>query len=203
MRQDDQDYEQHDIFQDFLHELGDVKPLKPDDRVSLQQTQQALEKQMRREALLAQQPADSPLSFDNVQPVKPDDFLEYKQAGIQDGVFKNMRLGKYPIEQKISLAGLSLRESSQTLYHKISGAHERGVRMLLIQHGKGEHSRPFPALKKSYVNHWLPQLNTVIAFHTAQPMHGGLGATYVLLKKHPNQKIDKSRETGKTITYLL
>ncbi len=197
MGHDDHNIEQHENFQDFLQELGDVKPLKADDRVTLQQTQQAFEKQLRREALLAQKPSDSPLTFDNVVPVKPDDFLEYKQAGIQDGVYKNMRQGKYPIEQKISLTGLSLRESSQNLYHKIVAAHERGIRMLLIQHGKGEQSQPFPALKKSYVNHWLPQLKTVIAFHTAQPMHGGLGATYVLLKKHPNQKLINREKQAK------
>jgi DNA-nicking Smr family endonuclease len=44
-------------------------------------------------------------------------------------------------------------------------------------------------LKKSYVNHWLRELDEVIAYHTAQPMHGGFGATYVLLKKHPQQKL--------------
>ncbi|MFC3204598.1 DNA endonuclease SmrA [Alteromonas oceani] len=197
MRDDDQDFEQLDSFQDFLQELGDVKPINSDDKVHLQQTQQAIEKQMRREALLAQKPKESPLTFEGVKPVKPDDFLEFKQAGIQDGVYKNLRQGKYPIEQKISLAGLSLRDSSITLYQKINAAHERGVRTLLIHHGKGEQSQPFPALKKSYVNHWLPQFNNVIAFHTAQPMHGGLGATYVLLKKHPNQKMINREKQAK------
>ena len=197
MRDDDQDFEQPDSFQDFLQELGDVKPIKSDDKVHLQQTQQAIEKQMRREALLAQKPKESPLTFEGVKPVRPDDFLEFKQAGIQDGVYKNLRQGKYPIEQKISLAGLSLRDSSITLYQKINAAHERGVRTLLIQHGKGEQSQPFPALKKSYVNHWLVQFNNVIAFHTAQPMHGGLGATYVLLKKHSNQKMINREKQAK------
>lgn len=197
MRDEDQDFGQLDNFQDFLQELGDVKPLKSDDKVHLQQAQQTLEKQLRREALLAQKPKESPLTFDGIKPVLPDDYLEFKQAGIQDGVYKNLRQGKYPIEQKISLAGLSLRDSSITLYQKINAAHERGVRTLLIQHGKGEQSQPFPALKKSYVNHWLPQFNNVIAFHTAQPQHGGLGATYVLLKKHPNQKMINREKQAK------
>lgn len=43
MRDDDQDFEQLDSFQDFLQELGDVKPIKSDDKVHLQQTQQAIE----------------------------------------------------------------------------------------------------------------------------------------------------------------
>jgi DNA-nicking Smr family endonuclease len=41
---------------------------------------------------------------------------------------------------------------------------------------------------KSYVNQWLREMKMVIAFHTALKQHGGLGAVYVLLKKHPNQK---------------
>jgi len=36
---------------------------------------------------------------------------------------------------------------------------------------------------KSCVNHWLKQFDQVLAFHTAQKYHGGLGATYVLIKK--------------------
>lgn len=186
-----------DDFQDFLQELGDVRPLKPDDRVQLTTAQQTLAKQLRREALLDNDKRNNPLTFEGVKPVKPDDYLEYKQAGIQDGVYKNLRQGKYPIEQKLSLSGLNLRDSAQKLYSTLVAAHERGARTLIIQHGKGEQSQPFPALKKSYVNFWLPQLTIVIAFHTAQPQHGGLGATYVLLKKHPNQKLINREKQAK------
>jgi DNA-nicking Smr family endonuclease len=59
----------------------------------------------------------------------------------------------------------------------------------LVRHGLGLQSKPFPAFLKSYVNQWLRQINMVIAFHTAQKQHGGLSSVYVLLKKHPNQKI--------------
>jgi DNA-nicking Smr family endonuclease len=131
----------------------------------------------------------NPLSMEGVKPVPPDDFIAFQQPGIQDGVFKKLRLGKYHLENKISLKGISLKESCDRIYQTIKQSHERGVRALLIQHGQGLDSKPFPALKKSYVNHWLRELEEVIAFHTAQPMHGGFGATYVLLKKHPDQKM--------------
>jgi DNA-nicking Smr family endonuclease len=127
--------------------------------------------------------------MEGVKPVPADDFIYFQQPGIQDGVFKKLRLGKYPLEVNVSLSGKTLEQSRDLIYSTITSSHERGVRALIIKHGMREHSKPFPALKKSYVNHWLRELDEVIAFHTAQPMHGGFGATYVLLKKHPQQKL--------------
>ncbi len=179
-----------DDLRSFMEEMGDVKPITSDDKIFSHDTQDSLAKKARRAALTQENPEIfNPLSMENVKPVKPDDFIAYQQPGIQDGVFKNLRLGKYDIEQRISLKNLTLKECRDLLYQKLKKAHERGSRALLIQHGKGENSQPVPALKKSYVNHWLKELDWVIAWHTAQPMHGGFGATYVLLKKHPQQKL--------------
>lgn len=36
---------------------------------------------------------------------------------------------------------------------------------------------------KNLLNRWLPQMNEVIAFHSALPKDGGSGAIYVLLKR--------------------
>ena len=66
--------------------------------------------------------------------------------------------------------------------------HNKGIRTLLIDHGIGVNTKPFPAFMKSYVNQWLREIKVVIAFHTALKQHGGLASVYVLLKKHPNQK---------------
>lgn len=174
----------------FLEEMGDVQRIKADDKVFTQTASNSLAQKARRAALAKDNPdIFNPLSMENVTAVKPDDFIAFQQPGIQDGVFKNLRLGKYDIEQRISLKGLSLKVARDTLYPALKQAHEKGIRALLIQHGKGENSQPIPALKKSYVNHWLKELDFVIAWHTAQPMHGGFGATYVLLKKHPQQKL--------------
>lgn len=180
----------NDDLRSFMEEMGDVKPIASDDKIFSHDTQDSLAKKARRAALARENPEIfNPLSMENVKPVKPDDFIAYQQPGIQDGVFKNLRLGKYDIEQRISLKNMTLKDCRDMLYQKLKKAHERGSRALLIQHGKGENSQPIPALKKSYVNHWLKELDWVIAWHTAQPMHGGFGATYVLLKKHPQQKL--------------
>lgn len=183
-------YEVEDV-DSFFEEMKDVKPIKTSNTAQLHTPESTIEQKRKRaqahasirDALL------NPLSMESVKPISPDEFILYQQPGIQDGVFKKLRLGKYPIENKISLKGMTLKESCDRLYQSIKQNHKRGVRALLIQHGRGENSKPFPGLKKSYVNQWLRELDEVIAFHTAQPMHGGFGATYVLLKKHPDQKL--------------
>ena len=60
---------------------------------------------------------------------------------------------------------------------------------MLITHGKGE-LRDKPALLKSCVNHWLKELDSVLAFHSAQPHHGGSGASYVMLRKSSNKRVN-------------
>ncbi|WP_338516603.1 DNA endonuclease SmrA [Alteromonas gracilis] len=184
-------HDNNDDMHSFFDEMKDVKRIKSDDVAQLHDPESALE-QKRKRASSQKSVKDkllNPLSIDGVKPIPPDDFITFQQPGIQDGVFKKLRLGKYPLEHKLSLKGMTLKESCDRIYQTIKQSHERGVRALLIQHGQGKESKPFPGLKKSYVNHWLREMEEVIAFHTAQPMHGGFGATYVLLKKHPDQKM--------------
>lgn len=180
----------HDELDLFLQEMGDVTPLKTDDKVHLHDVEQQLAaKQARASTQVASNKSLNPLSMEGVKPIAPDAFLSYQKPGIQDGVFKNLRLGKYPLEYRLSLKGLLLNEACDAFYRTLQRCHEKGTRALLIQHGTGEHSKPFPAARKSYVKHWLDQMDEVIAYHTAQRQHGGLAATYVLLKKHPEQKL--------------
>ncbi|MEW9797616.1 DNA endonuclease SmrA [Alteromonas sp. CYL-A6] len=175
----------------FMQEMGDVTPLSDNDTVTLHDPSLTLEQKRQRaqSVTVTQNKVRNPLSMEGLKPVKPDDFLSYQQPGIQDGVFKNLRLGKYAIEYRLSLKGLTLEQSRDAIYQTIRTCHEKGTRALLIEHGLGLSGKPVPAMKKSYVNHWLLQLEEVIAFHSAQRQHGGLGATYVLLKKHPQQKL--------------
>ena len=185
----------------FLAEMSDVKPLSQPDKVVLSgKPSETLAQRLKREALIMEQEKDdNGLTIEKVEPLDPYDFIEYKQDGVQQGVYKNLRLGKYQIESSLNITNMKFDEARLTLYKTIKDCHERGVRSLLLQHGLGLKSKPFPAFLKSYVNQWLRQIDMVIAFHTAQKQHGGLGAVYVLLKKHPNQKLinrERNRRVG-------
>jgi DNA-nicking Smr family endonuclease len=183
-------------FEDALSEsLGDVTAITADDtatlsNISARRDTAMLDKQLRRAAISdAVKDESNPLSLSLRSAVLPDDMLIFKRPGIQDGVFKNLRLGKYSIEGVINLQGLRMNDSRSTLYKNLINCREQGIRTVLIKHGRGVQSLPIPALTKSYVAQWLIELDEVIAFHSAQRQHGGLAATYALLKKHPNQKL--------------
>jgi DNA-nicking Smr family endonuclease len=185
----------------FFEEMSDVKPISQSDKVVLNtKPSETLAQRLKREALnIDIEKDDNGLTIEQVEPLDPYDFIEYKQDGVQQGVYKNLRLGKYQIDSTLNITHMKFDEARMTLYKTIKDCHERGVRSLLLQHGLGLKSKPFPAFLKSYVNQWLRQIDLVIAFHTAQKQHGGLSAVYVLMKKHPEQKLinrERNRRVG-------
>lgn len=170
---------------DFFDEMKDVKPMVQDTRVLPSKPSQTLAQQLKRQAIENDfSKARNYLSVERVEPVDPLDYISYKKSGVQHGVFKNLRLGKYPVESVVNLQQMQFEAARHTLFNNIIEAHKRGTRVLLIKHGIGQNSKPFPAFLKSYAVEWLTQMPEVIAFHTAQRHHGGLGSVYVLLKKN-------------------
>lgn len=183
--------DKQDDFSLFLAEVGDVKPLKQDDIVQTKSdATDTLAKSLKREALLKETQADKyHLSLECHHWLDPYDPVSYRQDGIQDGVFKNLRMGKYAIENKLNLTQLRVEEARTYLVEQIEKSFKRGMRVILLQHGMGLKSTPKPAKLKSFLNMWLPCMPQVIAFHSAHQSHGGLSACYVLLKKNPEQKL--------------
>jgi DNA-nicking Smr family endonuclease len=183
--------DKQDDFDLFLAEIGDVKPLKQGDVVRTQSNaNDALAKSLKRDALLKETQADKyHLALECREWIDPYDPISYRQDGIQDGVFKNLRMGKYAIEKKFNLSQLRIEEARTHLIEQIEKSFKQGVRVLLIQHGMGLKTTPKPGKLKSFLNMWLLNLPQVIAFHTAHQSHGGLSACYVLLKKNPEQKL--------------
>jgi DNA-nicking Smr family endonuclease len=178
-----------DGLDEFLNELRDVKPIEPTDTVLTGQQKNTLAQQLKRQAIEATQNLiNNYLSVEKVEPVDPYDHISFKQDGVQQGVFKNLRLGKYKIDCVFNLQQHTFEQARTSLFNHIMNSHKEGDRTLLIKHGLGLRSQPFPAFLKSYVHQWLQQMPEVIAYHTAQPNHGGNSAVYVLLKKNQQQK---------------
>lgn len=178
----------------FAREMSDVKRLQREKRVALEKdkpSRQSLEHRRAAAAELTRQDTNF-LSSEHIDPVHPLDILEFKRAGVQHGVYKNLRLGKYRIDARLDLHRMSVEEARQALYQFIRDCVEHDIRCALITHGKGE-GRKQPALLKSCVANWLPMFDEVLAFHSAQKHHGASGATYVLLKKS-EQKRQENRE---------
>jgi len=170
----------------FQQQMGDVKPLKkPADRVHLKKTTEQIPgMEIRRKAAQQALPegSHSLASEEFIKQVKPRDVLSFKRDGVQHGVFKNLRLGKYSIDSRLDLHRLTVSQAQLQVSRFVNDCMKHDIRCALITHGRGE-NREKPALLKSCTNHWLQQIDEVLAFHSAQPQHGGTGATYLLLRK--------------------
>lgn len=183
----------------FRQMVGDVKPLKKVDKVSLKKvtTNDLSKERARASATMKLDPDESlippSMSDENIDMVKPHDILSFKRSGIQDGVFRNLRLGKYDIEGRLDLHRKTVKEARREVSEFIQSGLERETRTLLITHGKGDRNIERQAILKSYVNKWLRELDDVMAFHSAQPHHGGAGSLYVLLRKSDKAK-QRTRE---------
>ncbi|MEX1033225.1 MAG: DNA endonuclease SmrA [Cellvibrionaceae bacterium] len=177
----------------FRQAVGEVKPIKAPPRVPLAKDSPVGSPgvERRRQAAVAQAVEGGGVpSGDYIHPVDPHDILDFKRPGIQHGVYKNLRLGKYAVDAQLDLHRMTVDQARQAVGQFIGDCLAHNVRCALINHGKGEHRQPHPALLKSCVAHWLPQFEAVMAFHTAQKQHGGTGASYVLLKKSEKKRQD-------------
>ncbi|MGI9288528.1 MAG: DNA endonuclease SmrA [Pseudomonadales bacterium] len=182
----------------FRAEMQDVKPLAQT-RAELKAERRAASLAQQARRLAAQQENGQDENFlgeDFIPPVKSDDILRFNKPGIQHGVLRKLRLGQYTIDARLDLHKHTVAQARVAVFDFIQDSMRYDVRTGLIVHGRGARSQPQKAMIKSCVNHWLQQLPEVLAFHSAQKHHGGVGAVYVLLRKSERQK-QKTRETIK------
>lgn len=174
----------------FLNAMRDVQPIKAADKVVLASESDTVNAEKRRAAAVAEVARDKNfLSGEYIEPVNPLAILEFKRDGVQTGVFRNLRLGKYPVDARLDLHQMKVEQARAAVFQFIRDCMTHDIRCALITHGKGE-GREQPALLKSCIAHWLPQFSEILAFHSAQKHHGASGATYILLRKSERKKLE-------------
>ncbi|WP_067585076.1 DNA endonuclease SmrA [Endozoicomonas ascidiicola] len=189
--------EDNDDYNAFLKEMADVTPVKRKILADIQKSQAVTPGQQVRKAAAEDTFTDPNfLSLLNPKMVKPHDFLVWKRDGVQEGVFKKLRLGKYEIEARLDLHHKTGKEARESVFQLINDCREHELRTVLIAHGRGEKSNP-PALLKSLLYTWLPQMEAVLACHSALKFHGGSGALYVLLRKSEREKLENRERHAK------
>ncbi|MFT6386717.1 MAG: DNA-nicking Smr family endonuclease [Cellvibrionaceae bacterium] len=169
---------------DFHKAMGDVRLIKRVPKVAVQK--QAVSHSAfvaRRNAAQANlSESTAPLVESEVLQLEANAILEFRRTGVQHGVFKQLRMGRYVIDARLDLHRMVIEQARMAVYQFVRDCMQNEIRCALITHGKGE-GRKVPAVLKSHLAHWLPQISEVLAFHSAQSQHGGAGATYILLKK--------------------
>ena len=149
--------------------------------------------ELRRQAATANPEADrNPLREEGIEPLDAYAVLEFKRPGIQNGVFRKLKQGRYPSEARLDLHRHSVASARREVFEFVVEAVSLGLRSLIIVHGRGGTARrgQDAAVLKGYLNHWLRELNDVQAFCSARPEHGGTGALYVLVRKGEAEKLE-------------
>lgn len=178
----------------FRDEMRGVARLRSPARVALARGEDSpLARDARRAAAVAALERDTNfLSSECHQLLDPWYPLEYRREGVQLGVFKKLKQGRYQVDARLDLHRMTVEQARTQVFDFLRQARAYDLRTVMIVHGKGTHSGSPAAILKSFVNQWLPAIDEVQAYASAQPRDGGLGAVYVLLRKG-----DKARQANR------
>ena len=179
----------------FLDEMSDVVPIKRQARVRVTNRPEAERASLerRRSAAVSHGHDDGNTLTENglaITPLDPWYVLDFKRPGVQNGVFRKLKQGRYEAEARLDLHRMTAAVARKELFEFIQESVRLGIRSAIIVHGKGESraERERSSILKGCTDHWLRELEDVQAFHSAQPRHGGTGAVYVLLRKSEDKK---------------
>lgn len=172
----------------FRAAVADAKPLKPSNRVYLDLPlppprpvqREADERAALHEAMHA------PIALQDR--LEGGDEPNYLRTGLAAGVLKDLRRGRWVVQDEIDLHGLNREEARQLLADFLAEALQRGVRCVRVVHGKGLRSPGRQSILRQLVRGWLAQKEEVLAYCQARPQDGGEGALIALLRS--------SRKTG-------
>lgn len=179
----------------FLEQMKDVRRIRKPNRADVETPRDLTPGHLERRRAAVDLPLKdaNPLTADMVDPLTAQDVLSWQRPGVQHGVFRKLRLGQYPIEARLDLHRMTVEQARREVFGFIRECVRYGVRSVIVLHGKGERNPDGIAQIKSHLAKWLPELEDVLAFHSAQKHHGGTGAVYVMVRKSEEHK-QRNRE---------
>ncbi len=95
---------------------------------------------------------------------------------------RKLRRGHWPVQDRLDLHGNTADAARRLLQAFLREAAQRGLRCVLVIHGKGINSPGGEAVLRRLTRHWLAQRPDALAWCDAPPRDGGSGAVLVLLK---------------------
>ncbi len=110
-----------------------------------------------------------------------DDSLSWRRDGIGPEVLRDLRRGRWVLQDELDLHRLRTDEAREALVTFLSSCNRRSIRCVRIVHGKGLGSVGREPVLKHKVPRWLVQRPEVAAFCQPREIDGGSGALIVLL----------------------
>ena len=115
-----------------------------------------------------------------------DEFVEGKVSGLDPAIVRRLRQGDYAVQGHIDLHGMTRQEARGAVDRFLRESRNQGKRCVLVVHGRGTHSKDQMPVLKEALRSWLATNRFgrhVLAFASARPTDGGVGAIYVLLRR--------------------
>jgi DNA-nicking Smr family endonuclease len=163
------DDESKKLFQDAMH---DVTPLTGKKRIYPSQSSQY---PVVPHPSYSHKPSTPPRLLD-VTPLPADYILSANKVGLSKRQFSKLKQGRIEFNRRLDLHSLSKEQAYLALSRFIDENIANKQACCLIIHGKGQ------GLLKALVNDFLAHNSKIIAYHSANPSHGGTGAVYALLR---------------------
>lgn len=114
-----------------------------------------------------------------------DEFVAGALPGVGPELLERLKAGAFPMQDYLDLHGLGAEEAAAELEAFLTDAATRGLRHVLVVHGRGRGSPGGVPVLKSALTSWLGTRKLgrrVLAFCTARQVDGGAGAMYLLLR---------------------
>lgn len=108
------------------------------------------------------------------------------RRSVSDLQLRELARGEPAPAERIDLHGVRVDGGPRLLAGRLASARERGLRSVVVIHGRGKNSETGEAVLRDALPRWLqsaPAANHVLGFAPAPPALGGEGATLVLLRR--------------------
>jgi len=110
----------------------------------------------------------------------------YLRAGMPRSVLRDLRRGRWVVQDQIDLHGATRDVARELLAGFLADALRRDLRCLRVIHGKGLGSPGREPVLKGLVRGWLAARQEVLGYCQARSHDGGAGALIVLLRSNKN-----------------
>lgn len=191
-----------DDWSEWLEEVDDVKPLKGKKKAELpaetKNNDNDLSDNHEEELIISKGPTPAQLlleKFKRKQKEQPEgmhhkdttraDHMSGTRASVDEKTRRKLMKGNFALDARLDLHGMTVDEARRRTDDILERCAKSGARVLLLVHGKGTGygNKGNMGAIKSQVTDWLIDSPHVLAFHSAKPKHGGVGALYVLIRR--------------------
>ncbi|HLK87286.1 MAG TPA: Smr/MutS family protein [Candidatus Binataceae bacterium] len=115
-----------------------------------------------------------------------EEYVEGARLGLDPRLVTRLRRGEFAMQAHLDLHGMIQPDAKEALERFILESVRKGLRAVLIVHGRGLRSPGGTPVLKHAAAQWLSHGHMggyVLAFATARAADGGAGAMYVLLRR--------------------